>query len=435
MRKQEFITSIATHLARFRTEVELLTKQNLYDINIHSENVLIPLLNSIFGLEFVNANSFKKNYPGIDLIDKANRVAVQVTSTATIAKVKHTLSQIIEHKLTKDFDTLFIYILTEKQSTYKEEGIKEIIGEDLYFDPKEHVIDASDLLEKLKAEYKLDKINVVADLLKEEFSDEAIKHRERLSSKQETIINEPIFPNVIRIVLPENIYIADLSIKKEEEIKKTWKTSHKLRKKASLRDVVKRSMSEDFSYIPRDWHVFKNKLISFRDLSDISLPFNKVVDLGTMEAISTQDFYDLNLGYLFAFKNLLTLSITEKLERKYIQWLDEDEIYRFKPIGKIPNKRRINWKLKNNAFRHAIDEILNKDTQLISYYKHLAFSTKLHQFNEGWYISINPTWSYTSDGYLKSLLETKLITGVKKLEIIKPYIMPFVSLHIVLPTK
>lgn len=79
MNRTQSINSITQSLSRFRSEVEILNSSSLYDINLHSENILIPLLNELFQLNLENANKTKKNYPGIDLIDVENRVAFQVT--------------------------------------------------------------------------------------------------------------------------------------------------------------------------------------------------------------------------------------------------------------------------------------------------------------------------------------------------------------------
>ena len=44
MHRKEKIEKIAELFARFRTEVESLNSLNLYDINVHAENVIIPIL-------------------------------------------------------------------------------------------------------------------------------------------------------------------------------------------------------------------------------------------------------------------------------------------------------------------------------------------------------------------------------------------------------
>lgn len=45
------------------------------------------------GLNLINTNAIKSNYPAIDLVDDAKKVAVQVTSTANAKKVNHTVKQ------------------------------------------------------------------------------------------------------------------------------------------------------------------------------------------------------------------------------------------------------------------------------------------------------------------------------------------------------
>lgn len=45
------------------------------------------------GLNLINTNAIKSNYPAIDLVDDAKKVAVQVTNTANAKKVNHTVNQ------------------------------------------------------------------------------------------------------------------------------------------------------------------------------------------------------------------------------------------------------------------------------------------------------------------------------------------------------
>ncbi len=119
MNRVQLINSIAQSLSRFKSELEILNSSNLYDINLHSENVLIPLLNELFGLKLENANKTKKNFPGIDLIDIDNRVAFQITSSNDNSKINHTLKKVVEHNIYNDVDFVYVYILTEKKSSYK----------------------------------------------------------------------------------------------------------------------------------------------------------------------------------------------------------------------------------------------------------------------------------------------------------------------------
>ena len=70
MNRIGYINKINTYAARFVLEVEGFNSSNLYDINIHAEGFLIPVLNEVFGLRLENLNATqKKNFPAIDLAD------------------------------------------------------------------------------------------------------------------------------------------------------------------------------------------------------------------------------------------------------------------------------------------------------------------------------------------------------------------------------
>ena len=56
-----------------------------------------------------------KNSAAIDLVDTENRIAIQVTSTATGEKIKQTINEFVKNKRPEDYDRLLVYIITEKQ--------------------------------------------------------------------------------------------------------------------------------------------------------------------------------------------------------------------------------------------------------------------------------------------------------------------------------
>ena len=78
--KEVYLKTIAENLALLSREVSILNAVNLYDINISAEDLFPGLWNIIYCYELKNANHLEKNAPAIDLIDRKNRIAVQVTS-------------------------------------------------------------------------------------------------------------------------------------------------------------------------------------------------------------------------------------------------------------------------------------------------------------------------------------------------------------------
>ncbi len=171
MEQQKILFRISQLLSRFTEQVKILNSNAEFSINIHAENILIDVLNVIFDCELKNVNyKVNKIYPSIDLRDNNKRIAIQVTSSSNLNKIKHTLSEFIANELYKDFDTLYIYIITEKQTSYKQESIDDIIKNQFVF-PIEHIIDKKDLYLKLNAMNDIHKIKKVCQLLENQFAD------------------------------------------------------------------------------------------------------------------------------------------------------------------------------------------------------------------------------------------------------------------------
>jgi hypothetical protein len=98
MDQQKDILRISELLARLRFELEYLNANALYDINVIAEDIFIPILNLTFNCNLKNVKYAEedKTFPGIDLIDE-KKISIQITSTNTNAKIKHTIDKIIKY--------------------------------------------------------------------------------------------------------------------------------------------------------------------------------------------------------------------------------------------------------------------------------------------------------------------------------------------------
>lgn len=113
--KEVYLKTIAENLALLSREVSILNAVNLYDINIIAEDFFPGLLNLIYGYELKNANHLEKNAPAIDLIDRKNRIAVQVTSDNSSTKIRHTIAEFNKNQAYHLYDRLVVLILTQKK--------------------------------------------------------------------------------------------------------------------------------------------------------------------------------------------------------------------------------------------------------------------------------------------------------------------------------
>jgi hypothetical protein len=288
--KKKTIDRIAELIARFRAEVETLNSQNLYDINIHAENVIIPILNYVYGLSLKNANLEEKNYSAIDLIDYENRVAIQVTSTANSEKVKHTLEQYKKHKQRDEFDSLLIYIITKKQKTYSDEKFDEIINDEFEFDSSENILDFENLLTEVNSWISLPKILEVLELFEQEFNEQKIEYRQNVLENRDKLITETLYPNLLEIELPEKVYVGTIGVNRDEIITKSWETKYKLKKSAPEISVLNRAFEHYGIPYSRDWHVFEKKILSFKPLDNSSEPLSNLVEIGSVEELALDEF-------------------------------------------------------------------------------------------------------------------------------------------------
>jgi len=417
----DYINKINTYAARFVVEVEGFNTIGNYHINIHAEIFLVPVLNEILGLQLENLNATqRKNFPAIDLADFNNRVAIQVTSTSSFEKIKSTLDTFGRHNLHKQFDVLYIYIITERRTQYNDTKLAEVVPQGFVFNSVEHVIDKDTILQKINAISATPKLFTIAKLYEHEFSDVQIEQRKKkfesgyLNSEPENIC-----PNMVRISFPAYVYKAELNIDEEiitenlnEYLTSIGKRTVKKLKPAKL---VQRALRE-INSISSDWILFENWLYTFRDLTNDDEPFRKIVDIGTITPMECSEFYDQNEASNRVFKNLLRNTLMQLCHIKGIQWYAPRKTLRF-ANSKPPAVKQVRWKGKKESTKTVIFEMVNKKEGHVICYRSLAFKASFLNFDDEWYLIINPTWSFTNPGgYRESRFESAYMSGIKRLE-------------------
>lgn len=440
MNRKELLGKISTCLARFTVEVKQLNAASQYDINVHAENVLIPLLREVFefgGLQ--NANVQTKNAPAIDLIDYESRVAVQVTSTADADKITHTLTKFTENEQHKPFDRLLIYIITERQASYRKD-FKALLPEDYDFEPDRDIIDNEGLYkyinERILGIAKLEKIS---RLLSDEFTETKIDERQLITQYGQRVDEKPdrVYPNLLSVTFPQRVYVADSQFEFDyykkalqanlKRHKQFWKLKH-----LTGKDYIKFYFQESRIQYSDAYVLFENKLLTFRNLHDSSERLRNVIDLGTITPLSPDEFINGNADRENVFKSLLKATLTEDLEQRGIEWIQKEKVYRFRMTESPPRPLKI--KGKNASGRSVVigvksagnesvvtdedgSERVKKGKHYVCF-RHVAFASVFSEFGGKWYMTVQPDWSFTSpsDGYKPSPYADKYATGLKQRE-------------------
>jgi hypothetical protein len=115
--------AILTFLQRY---IENFMKQSFADQSFQIEVVVKDLLNVLENADYVNVNTIKHNHPAIDLLDKKQGIAIQVTTDANMTKVKHTLKMYEKHSMA--YEKLIILGFLNKTNPKYPSPFAKIVG-------------------------------------------------------------------------------------------------------------------------------------------------------------------------------------------------------------------------------------------------------------------------------------------------------------------
>ena len=149
---QKYLYAIRQKLGSIKTDIELC-KQLDHDINYKAlEETVRRLLNLIYGYNLINLNRLQKNYPAIDLGDSnaelpdgKKGIAVQVTSTTSREKVRHTIHRFEIYELYKQYNRLVVFVTGDK-----EEFPKDFYSENLEFSKENDIWDFGTLMTEIE---------------------------------------------------------------------------------------------------------------------------------------------------------------------------------------------------------------------------------------------------------------------------------------------
>lgn len=149
MQRQYLLDTIVRLLGSLQQQVVIASSLNLLNINVHCENLFRDLFNKHLGYNFSNINIDKGNAAAIDLGDTEAMIAMQITATATTAKLRKTTDAFDANGLDKFYNRLWVLNIG-KETTYsiatigKPDGIQLCTKRDVL-----HINDVARLIQQL----------------------------------------------------------------------------------------------------------------------------------------------------------------------------------------------------------------------------------------------------------------------------------------------
>jgi len=160
--RQRFFNFIEEKLNILAYRIEQRGKLNHLELHNHSENFYLRFLNELFGWKLENVNVFKSNVAAIDLIDRTNRIMIQVSATATTDKIESALAKDIHAYSGYSFK--FVSISKDaaslRRQTYQNPS-------KVTFDPKNDIYDITSILGSVRG-LEIEALEKIDQLVRQE---------------------------------------------------------------------------------------------------------------------------------------------------------------------------------------------------------------------------------------------------------------------------
>lgn len=402
MNLEKSLTRIIELFLIFQREVEARNRIDLFDINRLAEDVLVPVFKDIFDCQFLrNLNRQQRNFPGLDLADDNARIAFQVSSTSGIEKVKNTLEKVVRNQLYLRYDAIYIYILTEKQKRYDKKAIREIVGGRFDFDPARHIIDARDLIARIR-ELEYANIERVEQTLEVHLT-----NARKFFAPASAAKTEHLTLNLLPIAFPSDLYISKLNYSRNEMIEKARESGFFVSRRVSERGLVWAALNMKGLRFSSDWVTRSGEIITFRNLRDETLPLASLIEPSAADPIPVARYLrdesgDARLDRLNILRELLRTTLQAQLSHRGITWQHDEQVFFFVG-GENQKERKEEWSRGRRGGRLVYQQYpYEHDPHRIKFHEHLAFEVNFDVYDGQWHMAIKPTWFCSSNGYKKS---------------------------------
>jgi len=203
--------------------------------------------------------------------------------------------------------------------------------------------------------------------------------------------NEVLDLNLLRLTFPEKIYVARTDLPYAE---------------------LRNALYEAGGSPPKDWILHGKRLWSFRDLS--RFPFSEVVEDDTVEWIGTREWIDSDGDVTRRhFVDLLRRTLSE-MHHEVLRWNKKGYLFFKKAKGRDSRKHSYR-SFTRNASRDVVKGY-GKPNEKPSYYRHIAFYPNFVDFGGEWFLAIDTTYHFTSDGVEDYRYASEKLSGIKRLE-------------------
>lgn len=202
---------------------------------------------------------------------------------------------------------------------------------------------------------------------------------------------EDALVNILPVTMPSEMYVASTSLTPGRAI-------------ATLLDHEEPARF--------DWVIKGGSFWSFHDPRESSC--RDIVDLDQVEAIETSYLaFNENIDEQNTFAFLLRQTLQHQV-REDLNWHKDKGIFYFGALTAGEN-RTFRYESSKKRTEADVVNVATKDGN-ISFVRHHAFVPRLELIVDQWYLIVNPTYYFTTNGYTEHSFPDALLAGKKRLD-------------------
>jgi hypothetical protein len=205
--------------------------------------------------------------------------------------------------------------------------------------------------------------------------------------------NEALNSNLLKVSFPARTHVAETPSSYAE---------------------IREALVERYGNPPIDWVLHAKRIYSFRDIS--MPPFRDVIEEGSEDTIDTLQWIDSD-GEVTRrlFVDLLNRTLSEMVREPLAFW--RDRRYLFWKLGRGKQTRAYSYRsFENQTSRKVVKSYKRDGDTKPSYFRHDAFHPDFVRVGGEWYLAVQPTYHFTSDGYHEFRYASDRMSGIKRLE-------------------
>ena len=118
-RHEQALKTIVEALARIDSTCKLRGRAGLLDLHRSLQRFFCQFLSAAYDLNLIELDDIQSNFPAIDLGDREGRRCFQITTSKTKEKMERTLRKYVARRLHKQYGSITILVIGERQGTYR----------------------------------------------------------------------------------------------------------------------------------------------------------------------------------------------------------------------------------------------------------------------------------------------------------------------------